>query len=323
MRKLLLALGIGAFSIVAIAQPDKSMADLALSSKNNKDGNTKSTWTRGGLFSLYVAQGSSANWTAGAEKFSLSLNGYMNLFANKKWGKNAWENNLDLSYGILNTTSLGLRKNNDLIDMRSKYSYQIKKNINFAALLNFRSQFADGYDYTIAPKRRISGWFAPAYVTLAPGFEWKPNAHFSLFASPAAARWVLFTNRPYSYQFQGGIKPDGTTEKPLSLNYGVDPVRQVDFQLGAFVTAGYNKEIFKNVSYKSRLDLYSNYLQASPLNIDVYWTNAIIMKVNNWLNVSYNIDVIYDDDIKQFGPKGDAPRTQYRSLLGIGVATKL
>ncbi|MES2777410.1 MAG: DUF3078 domain-containing protein [Bacteroidota bacterium] len=323
MRKVLLALGIGAFSIGAIAQPDKSMADLATSSKDNKDGRTKGTWTRGGLLAVNVAQGSSANWVAGAEKFSLSINGYVNLFANKKWGKNAWDNNLDMSYGLINTTSTGVRKNNDLIEFRSKYSYQIKKNFNFAALVNFRSQFADGYDYAAEPKRRISGWFAPAYITLAPGFEWKPNNNFSLFASPAAARWVLFTNRPYSYQYQGGIKPDGSIEKPLSLDYGVDPTREVDFQFGAFVSAAYQKEVFKNVSFKTRLDLYSNYLQPSPLNIDVYWTNAIVMKVNNWLNVTYNIDVIYDDDIKQFGPNKDAARTQYRSLLGIGVATRL
>lgn len=320
MRKVLLALGLGAFSIGAFAQPDKSMADMAMSKKENK---SKSVWTKGGLIALNVAQGSSANWAAGAEKFSLSLNGYLNLFANKKWGNNNWDNNLDMSYGILNTTSQGLRKNDDRLNLRSKYSHLIKKNLNFATLLDFRSQFADGYDYSVTPKRRISGWFAPAYVTLAPGFEWKPNSYFSLFASPAAARWVLFTNKPYSYQFQGGIKPDGTREAPLSLAYGVDPVREVDFQFGSFVSAAFQKEVFKNVSFKSRLDLYSNYLQTSPLNIDVYWTNAIVMKVNNWLNVTYNIDVLYDDDIKQFGPNKNAPRTQYRSLLGIGIATKL
>jgi len=323
MRKVLLALGLGAFSLAAFAQPDKSMADMAMSKKDNKDGKAKGAWTRGGLLSLNVAQGSSANWASGAEKFSLSLNAYASLFANKKWGKNAWDNSLDMNYGLLNTTSQGLRKNNDLIDFRSRYSHQIKNNFNFAALLNFRSQFADGYDYTGATKRRISGWFAPAYITLSPGFEWKPNANFNLFVSPAAARWVLFTNRPYSYQYQGGIKPDGSMESPLSMSYNVDPVRQVDFQFGGFVSAGYSKEIFKNVSIKTRFDVYSNYLQSSPLNLDIFWTNAIVMKVNKWLNVTYNIDVVYDDDIKQFGPNGNAPRTQYRSLLGVGVATKL
>jgi len=322
MRKLLLALGISAFSIGAFAQPDKAMADMALSSKDNK-GKTKGAWTTGGLLSLNVAQGSSENWAAGAERFSLSINGYANLFANKKWGKNAWDNNLDLSYGILNTTSQGLRKNDDRVDFLSKYSRQIKKNLNFATLLNFRSQFADGFDYSGPTKRRISGWFAPAYITLGPGFEWKPTSWFSIFASPASARVVLVTNRPYSFQFQGGVKPDGSAETPLALNYGVDPIRKVDFQLGAFVSAGFNKEIFKNVSYKSRFDVYSNYLQSSPLNLDVFWTNAIVMKVNNWLNVTYNIDVIYDDDIRQFGPNKNAARTQYRSLLGVGLATRL
>ena len=316
MRKVLLALVTGAFSLGAFAQPGDTMSE-------NKDGKMKGSWTRGGLLSLMVAQGSSANWASGAERFSLSLNGYANLFANKKWGRNAWDNSLDLSYGILNTSSFGLRKNDDRLDFITKYSRQIKKNIYFATLFNFRTQFADGFDYSVTPKRRISDWFAPAYAVLGPGFEWKPNSWFSLFGSPVAARTVLFTNKPYSYEFQGGLKPDGSTEIPLSSKYGVDPVRQVDFQLGAFVSMGVKKEIFKNVSVKSRFDVYSNYLQNTPLNLDVFWTNALVMKVNNWLNVTYNIDVIYDDDIKLFGPNRNAARTQFRSMLGVGVATTL
>jgi len=322
MRKVLLALCMGAFSMYANAQ-DKAMADMAMSKKDNKDGHVKGTWTKGGLFSLSVAQGSSANWAAGAEKFSLSVNGFANLYANRKWGKNSWNNNLDLNYGLLNTTSQGLRKNNDRIDFLSKYGRELSKHINFATLFNFRSQFANGFDYSETPKRRTSGWFAPAYFTLAPGVEWKPCEAFGLFFSPAAARAVVVTNQPYSYSYQGGVKPDGTMQVPLATQYGVDPVDQIDWQFGAFVSATFNKEIFKNVSYQGRLDLYSNYLQSNPTNLDVFWTNAFILKVNKWLNVTYNIDVIYDDDIKQFGPNLNAPRTQYRSMFGVGVATRL
>lgn len=318
MRKALLALGISAFSIGAIAQPE-----MVAAKKDGKGGKMKGTWTRGGLVSINVAQGGSQNWAAGAEKFSLSINSYVNLFANKKWGKNSWDNNLDLYYGLVNTSSQGVRKNDDRIDLTSRYSHQISSKFGYAALFNFRSQFADGFDYSNGGKRRMSGWFAPAYIMLAPGFEWKPNTHFNLFVSPAAMRSVIVTNRPYSYQYQGGIKPDGTQETPLASNYGVDPIRKVDFQLGGLISANYTNEIFKNVSYKGRLDLYSNYLQTSPLNLDVFWTNAFVMKVNKWMNVTYNFDLIYDDDIKQFGPNKNAARTQTRSMLGIGIATRL
>jgi len=321
MKKILFVISMGVMNVTAFAQ-DKTMVEFAQSAKDNKDGHTKGNWTTGGLISLNIAQGSSQNWAAGAEKFSLSLNAFTNVFANRKWGKNTWGNNLDLAYGLVNTTSQGIRKNDDRIDFFSKYTFQLKPKFSLGAVFNFRSQFSDGYDFGETPKRRISDWFAPAYITVSPGVEWKPAPYFSIFASPVAARFVIVSNDPYSYQYPGGTRPDGTREKPLAAGYGVDTLDKVDFQLGAFVSANFNKEIAKNITYKSRLDLYSNY-RHNPQNIDVNWTNVLVMKVNKWINVTYNFDLIYDDDIKQFGPDLNAPRTQIRSLLGVGLATKL
>jgi hypothetical protein len=120
----------------------------------------------------------------------------------------------------------------------------------------------------------------------------------------------------------------------------VDPARQVRAELGAFASINFNKELFKNFTYKSRLDLYSNFLKtyaftvtgpdellitekrAKPQNIDVIWNNVINMKVNKFLNVTYNFDLIYDDDVRQFGPNKTSPGTQIRSLLAVGFLAK-
>ena len=59
-----------------------------------------------------------------------------------------------------------------------------------------------------------------------------------------------------------------------------------------------------------------------PGNVDLFWTNTLSLKINKWLQVSYNLDIIYDDDIRQFGPEKNRPGTQIRSLLGFGVAAK-
>lgn len=69
------------------------------------------------MFSLNVNQGSLSNWSAGGENFSLSINTFLNTYAFYKKGKNSWDNNLDLAYGILKTTSLGSRKSSDIIDL--------------------------------------------------------------------------------------------------------------------------------------------------------------------------------------------------------------
>jgi hypothetical protein len=56
--------------------------------------------------------------------------------------------------------------------------------------------------------------------------------------------------------------------------------------------------------------------------VDIFWTNVIAMKLNKWLALTYNFDLIYDDDVRLFGPSGDAPRTQIKSVLSIGFSGK-
>ena len=57
-------------------------------------------WRTGGLLSVNFNQVSLSNWAGGGEN-SLALNGLANLFAKYKKGKVAWDNNLDLGYGIV------------------------------------------------------------------------------------------------------------------------------------------------------------------------------------------------------------------------------
>lgn len=294
-------------------------------------------WRHGGVFSLNFAQGNSANWAAGAEKSSFSVAGFATLFANQKKGAFFWNNSLDLGYAMQRTSSLGTRKTDDKLDFYSKVGKDLNAKWAVAGVFNLRTQMSDGYDYDYLNKglkRRISGLFAPAYLLVSPGIEWKPTSYFNVLFSPISARWVIVSNDPYSYYFAGGVDPSTLEpETPLAVNYGVNPGRKVAFQAGAYLSANFMKEVVKNVTYKSRLDLFSNYLgsrdpltdvkvSAKPQNIDVYWTNAVVMKVNKWLGVTYNLDLIYDDDVKQFGPNENSPGTQIRSLLGVGITTK-
>ncbi len=332
--------------IVSHAQ-DASVKDMKAQSEKKlaQDTSHKSGWKKGGMFSLNVGQGGSKNWAAGAEKFSFTTAAYLSVYANYKKGKFYWDNNLDLGYAMVNTTSQGVRKTDDKIDLYSKAGHQLNKTLSVAGVVNFRSQFSDGFDYDYRSKgykRRISGLFAPAYLVIAPGFDWHPTSYFSVFFSPISTRFVFVTNDPKSYYYPNGDPgPDGGGfEAPLSTFYGVDPARKVKCEAGAYASVNFEKEIFKNVTYKSRLDLYSNYLKtyrftptgpdqldieeigSKPQNIDVFWTNAIVMKVNKFLSVTYNLDLIYDDDVRQFGPDNKSPGTQIRSLLAVGFSAK-
>jgi hypothetical protein len=316
MKKAFMLCAMAALTASLYAQPDKNYVDEVKTSKRiEADTSKKKDWKIGGALAVAFNQQTSSYWVGVTESYSLNLGLLADIYANHAKNKSTWDNTLKMNYSVLNNQSQGVRKTSDFIDLYSKYGYTLNDSATlFASLLvNGRTQFTNGYDYGQTPKRRTSGFFAPATILITPGVEWKPVPYFSLFASPAAARWVIVSNDPYSFT---GTNPD---EAPISTLYGVDPVKKYDFQFGAFVSANFNKEIFKNVQYSSRLDFYSNYLD-KPQNIDIFWTNNLIFKVNKWLAFTYQWNVAYDN---QFVPEGKTgPRTQFLGNLGIGVTAK-
>jgi hypothetical protein len=309
MRKLLLITGVLLIFTNALTAQDPSIKDLkneaAKSIAKDAKDTTAKTWKLGGLFNLNVNQGTQSNWSAGGDKFSFSLNAYLNVFAFYKKNKSSWDNNLDLAYGIVNTTSLGSRKASDRIDLLSKYGYAISKKWNVATLFNLRTQFADGFAYskTAAGKDTstvISKTFAPAYVLLSLGLDYKPNADFSLFISPLTERWVI------------------VADKTIAPLFGLAPGKKSKNELGAFLSANYTKKLGANFVYKTRLDMFSNYKQ-KPQNIDIFWTNALTAKLTKYINFSFNLDMIYDNDTKNVNP-AKGPASQWLQLMGIGFA---
>lgn len=104
--------------------------------------------------------------------------------------------------------------------------------------------------------------------------------------------------------------------------YGVDPGKKSKNEIGAFVTVNYLQNITKTITYKGRLDLFSNY-EHNPQNIDVLFNNMFTAKISKVLAASLNFDMIYDDDVKLFGPNHNSPGWQLKSLIGVGMSVKL
>ena len=299
-----------AFACLFAKAQDQTVAELKKASektiKKDAADTTQKIWKKGGFYGVNIAQGSLSNWAAGGDKFSLAVNSNLSLFAFYKKGKHSWDNTFDMNLGYINTTSMGSRKNDDRLDFLSKYGYAIAPKWNVGALFNLRSQLFDGYIYNSNNTRKFSStFFSPAYVLISPGIEYRPNANFSAFVSPATARWTILANKYLS---------------DLGL-YGVDAGKRMRTEFGAFGTLNYFKEFNKNVAFKSRLDLFSNYLK-KPQNVDVFFTNMLSMRLSKALALTYNLDMIYDDDVRLFGPSGKSPATQIKSMLGIGFMVK-
>lgn len=312
---MLMRIGISFFMFLLIALDNNAIGqDLSVKAMQEESIKTSKklvvdtsskTWKKGILYSLNFSQASLSNWSAGGDKFSLSVSSILNTYANYKKGKNSWDNSFEFNFGYVNSTSLGSRKNDDRFDLVSKYGYALNNKLNIAALFNLRSQFFKGYTYEGVTKNFASNFMSPGYVLQSFGLDYKPGQAYSLFFSPITGRWVFVTDPVLSAR---GL-------------YGVKPGENSAFEIGAFANLNFMKEIAPNVTFKSRLDLFSNY-RNNPQNVDLFMTNLLTVKLSKLFNVTWGVDMIYDDDAKLFGPNGNSPSLQFKSLIGIGVQFK-
>lgn len=240
-------------------------------------------------------------------------------FANYKKGKSVWDNTLDIGYGLIKQGSEDFKKTDDKIDFLSKYGQEAFNNFYYAALFNFKTQMTPGYNYPDFTNK-ISDLFAPAYITLALGMDFKPNAYFSAFVAPLTAKFTFVTN----------------TELSDIGAFGVNPGETVKSEIGGYIRAIYSKndfkaELLKNVSFTTKIDLFSNYID-NPQNIDVNWEVLLAFKVNKYLNVNFNTQLIYDDDIMIQNDRngdgiieaGEGSRSlvQFKEIFGVGFSYK-
>src|SRR5882724_3467559 len=259
MKKFSLAILI-TFFVVSVFAQDKDVQKLKgeASREIKKDPNDTipKIWKTGGLFTLNFNQAALSNWSAGGDKSSLALTSYLNAYAHYKKDRHSWDNTLDLAFGIVSTTSLSKRKSDDRIDFLSKYGYELAKKWYLSGLFNIRTQFAQGFSYPDNKSKILtSDFFAPAYILLSPGINYKPADNFSIFVSPITARWVIVNN--------DSLASVGA--------FGVDSGKHVKFEYGAYASIGYTAKIGENSQFTTRLDFFSNY-RHNPQNVDIYWT---------------------------------------------------
>jgi len=279
---------------------------------------TTQGWKTGGVFAINLAQTSLTNWAAGGQN-SVAVNGLFSMFANMKRGKSVWDNSLNVGYGLLKQgKNSDFMKTDDKIDFLSKYGQEAFKNFYYAALLNFKTQMTAGYNYPDVTNK-ISDLFSPAYLLLAVGMDYKPNANFSAFVAPLTAKFTFVTDDTLSAHGAYGVTPGETSKS----------------EIGGYIRAIYTKndfkgEFMKNIAFTTKIDLFSNYLD-NPQNIDVSWETQIAMKVNKYISVNFNTHLLYDDNILIALDRNDdgdmtdpddipGKRIQFKEILGVGFS---
>lgn len=265
---------------------------------------TVSYWKLKALSGLNGTQSSFVNWNAGGRN-NIALLGYIAASAKYEKKNLKWDNDLGAALGGMQylDKEIGneLQKTDDRLELASNLGYRLKKFYYLSLLGSFRTQFIEGLDGNGV---RTSNFMAPGYLNISLGIDYTPNDNFSAFLSPLASK-MTFVNDPV-------LSAAGA--------FGLDSNETFRGEFGAYLRMKYNRELVKNIEMKSKLELFSNYIE-NPENIDVNAEVLFSFKVNSWFSASLLWNLIYDDDIRITDSNGNTgPRTQFKSVLGLGVS---
>lgn len=264
-------------------------------------------WAHGGILNFGINEGFLHNWSAGGEVASLSINSIFSGHLDRLMHREIWSNNLDMTYGLTYAYSQYFvpHKTDDRIDFTSKYGVKIdsSKSFYFTGIFNLKTQFTKGYDYSATNWQTspTSDFLSPAYFTTALGLEYRMGSDISFFFSPVAGRLTVADKYYTSKVAQGA--------------FGIDSGKTAKYEFGAYFSGRYLVAIKKGMVFKTRLDLYSNYLakdvknseglvvrQDNPGNITVLFDNLLSWKVSKPLNLTFGATFVYDNSIPYIKP---------------------
>lgn len=280
---LLVSISIGIFANAQDIKKDSVVVD------------TVRHWSVLGKNSFMINQAAFSNWVGGGANNVGWLAG-INYNITYERHKDLWENVIILDYGQNDTSGLGVRKTQDVINVSTNYGRQFSKSWYLSAGAGFQSQFAPGYeDGNNRNAKKISNFMAPGYVNLGMGITYRPNDDLTVTMRPGNARWTFVLDQHLQTAGTYGLRTDGAS----SL-----------LQFGFLGTAMYKLKIMENVNLMNTASIFSNYLDR-PDRLVLAYGAVLTLKVNKFLSSNIAMDVLYDHNQIQ--------KTQLKQTLGIGL----
>lgn len=247
-------------------------------------------WSILGKFSFLFNQSSFSNWASGGQN-TIAGNVSVDYDISYKKDNVNWDNRIKTGYGISHVSNSGLQKTDDRFELNSLYGYSTSRFWFLSFLTNFKTQYSDGFNYSVEPKELVSDFFSPAYLTLGPGMLWKKSDKINVNIAPATARYIFVSD-----EFSG--------------DFGVDEGKTTSLGLGFNLSGLYKFTLMENIMMENTISMYSDYL-ANVGNIDIDYTANISFKVNKSIKMQMTFQTIIDDN--------SSSKVQFRELFGLGL----
>ncbi|MEX0994586.1 MAG: DUF3078 domain-containing protein [Balneolaceae bacterium] len=249
---------------------------------------------------LNGAQASYSNWAKGGSN-SVSVNSSSTFQIFYQQSQFSYEFRLRGRYGQARIKDEGVRKTDDRLTVRNRFLYDLSREheeFKIFGNLNFETQFDKGYSFGTGSDGEdvlISDFLAPAYVTQNTGLAYYPERNFSV-------------------ETGFGLKQTIVRDISLSTRYGLEEGKNFRSEAGFTFGVNVEVEIMENVIYTGYLETFSNLLK--PISsTDVFITNELVGRINNFLNATFQLELIYNDDFSR--------AMQVSQLLSAGISVNI
>lgn len=251
-------------------------------------------WVPTAAAGINLSQIALDNWTQGGEdalSWILLGNGSV-YYRSLLWH---FKNDLKVSYGRTKLGSGDFRTTDNELYLESVLSRNFGWAIDPYFSNTLRTAIAAGYNYDADPPLEIANFFDPGYLTQSLGFLYDKVPGFTTRLGFAVQE--VFTNKHIFYS------DDTTTTEVEKL--------KVDTGIESVTTAEYT--VMENVLVKSKLRLFSRFDSFDVW--DVRWDNAIVAQVNEYVNVSLSLLVVYEE--------AQIRKTQIKEAIQLGIIYNL
>jgi len=244
---------------------------------------------------INISQISFTNWAQGGENsFTWTLLGnYSITTKSEKW---TTKNTFKFAFGRTKLGAQDFRTNDNEFFIETL----ISKNVGWAVDPFFsnsiRSPITTGYSYKTKVPERIADFFDPGYVTQSLGFTYDKVK--GIKSRLGIALQEIFTNRQRKFSDNPATKD---RVEAFKLETGIENVTSSEFKL------------MENINYKGSLRLFSKFENMKYW--DVRWDNLITAKVNDYVNVNFNLLVVYE--------RKQTLKTQIKEALQLGIIYNL
>lgn len=274
---------------------DISIQDISRIDETVIVADTLDGWQTRWVSGLNGAQAAYNNWSqGGTNTISVTASTVFDLKYRKD--RFAYALGTNFKYGKARIQDEGTRKTDDRIAINNKFSY-LFNNRRWSAFanVNFSTQFDKGFDYSEDEAELISKIFAPAYFTQIAGIAYTPTEYFSGQAGLAMKETIV-------------------ADTSLSGRYGMSAGEKFRFEPGYSTAMFFEQELFSNVRLISSVETFTN-LQRHISKTDAHFSNELVGKINDFMNMSFQYVMVYDEDFSS--------RVQIKQVLSAGVSVHI